>query len=338
MRLIVANHSSYPRIGDKPEQQKLRQALAAQEKHHSAAHPEEAYRRAAEEAMEEQARAGAEIITDGLVRWDDPVSRFAGRLSGAAPGKLRRFFDTDFYYRQPVFKSADPRRRKPFVLEEFKAAFPRATKAVLTGPYTLGALSSSRDPKALMKACAEALAAEVGALAEAGAAWIQIDEPALTRSPKDAGLVAQLLEPLAARRGAAKLALAVYFGPVAPLYDKLCFFPVDALVLDFTADREALTRKLLARGAPKALGLGVVDGRNARLEKLPDVLEELERLRPVLKAPENFLMPSCGLEFLPRDKAYEKLVRLREARDHFQARVAMLGSSPQSGPRPQGFT
>jgi methionine synthase II (cobalamin-independent) len=64
------------------------------------------------------------------------------------------------------------------------------------------------------------------------------------------------------------------------------------------------------------LALGVVDGRNTKLETAERLFPLLDRVLPRLQGPVT-LGPSCGLEFLPRGRARAKLETLvRLARDY----------------------
>jgi 5-methyltetrahydropteroyltriglutamate--homocysteine methyltransferase len=329
MELLLANHSSYPRIGDDPDQQILRRTIAQRDKGEKTdADVRAAEGRLTESALTGQSAAGLDVITDGLIRWYDPISHLAGRLAGVRINGLLRFFDTNFYFRQPVVH-AKPQRAEPLVVEEFtfaKAKSSRPVKAVLTGPYTLARHSIEENGGVggfakVLEAYTAALAEEVAALAAAGAGMIQVEEPALLKQPEDFPLAAQHLGALAARKGAAQLALAVYFGDAAPVYDKLQTLPVDALVLDFTYS-PSLLQTIATRGTAKTLGLGLVDGRNTRLEDASDVARQLEKIAKARNPGRAYLNPSCGLEYLPRDRAQSKLRHLAAIRKIFLGRVA----------------
>src|SRR2546425_12700459 len=91
MELTLANHSSYPRIGDDADDQVLRRTIAQWEKREKT----ERELRAAEDAMTERALreqidAGLDLVTDGQVRWYDPVSHLAGKLKGIRINGLLR--------------------------------------------------------------------------------------------------------------------------------------------------------------------------------------------------------------------------------------------------------
>ena len=178
-------------------------------------------------AISDQVSAGLDVITDGQIRWYDPVSHFAGKLEGVEIRGLLRFFDTNFYFRQPVFGSK-PVRRGPMVVDEFTfasdalAQLPVASrsgtkpmlKQVLTGPYTLAKFALSQNGAVIATALgaqaaleartavlASALAAEIKDLAAAGAEIIQVDEPAILKYPSDWPVFRAALDVLLAEPG-----------------------------------------------------------------------------------------------------------------------------------------
>lgn len=109
MKLPLASAGSYPRIGDSPELQVLRRTIALADRgERTTADLTDAEHEMTRRAIEEQARAGIELLTDSLVLWHDPISHLAGRLEGAEVGGLLRFFDTNFYVRQPVLRKPLP--------------------------------------------------------------------------------------------------------------------------------------------------------------------------------------------------------------------------------------
>jgi 5-methyltetrahydropteroyltriglutamate--homocysteine methyltransferase len=324
MELKLANHSSYPRIGDSPEGQLLRRTIALKEKGEKTdADIRAAEDRMTELALAEQDEAGLDVVTDGQIRWYDPISHLAGKLTGIHINGLLRFFDTNFYFRQPVV-DGKIERRQPLIVDEFKFArskTSRTVKAVLTGPYTLARLSLAKDAGAvqvgkLAEAYSGALAEEVAALADAGATLIQVDEPAILKHADDFGLFESGVGTLAARKKSAQLMLAFYFGDVAPLYSKLQSLPVDALCLDFTYSPK-LPAMIVSEGSSKILALGLIDGRNTRLEKADVLAREIEEIASGIKSGSAYLTPSCGLEYLPRDRAQLKLKHLATVRNTF---------------------
>ncbi len=332
MKLITASTGSFPRIGDSAELQTLRRTIASVDRgERTTADLVGAESEMTRQAIADQARAGIELLTDGQIRWNDPISYLAGKLSGVRINGLLRFFDTNFYFRQPVLTSR-PERRGELVISDFgfscnalgslptppERAGKLAMKPVLTGPYTLAKFSlvedgAMGDLEARAMAYAGALAGEIEGLADAGAEMIQVDEPAILRYPKDWPVFLSALEPLlrtredARKRGRrVQLALYVYFHDCVPHYERLVGLPVDAVGLDFSYNSK-LVDIVASAGSPVPLGLGLVDGRNTMLEKPEPVARQVEKMLPKISGQHAYLGSSCGLEYLPRDRACAKL-------------------------------
>ena len=170
MRLVITNNGSYPRVGDRPQEQKLRKAISKWEKGKlSERDLKEAENWVSSEVIREQIAAGVEVVTDGQVRWHDPVSHLAGCLENVRVGGLLRFFDTNYLYRQPVVEG-EPRWVRPVLAEDAEFAIrcsTRPLKAMITGPYTTARLSVVNEPslkddiEKLTMAYTEAFAHEV---------------------------------------------------------------------------------------------------------------------------------------------------------------------------------
>ncbi|MEE8503008.1 MAG: hypothetical protein V3T26_00985, partial [candidate division NC10 bacterium] len=259
MELRLANHSSYPRVGASREQQRLRRAYGQRERGEVSA---DAFNQIQDsvvaEVIGEQVDAGCELLTDGQIRWYDPISHLVGKLAHVEINGLLRYFDTNFYFRQPVTKGKIERSGS-MIVEEFQYAqqvSPRPIKPILTGPYTLAVSSIREAPEyrelnALVMDLAHVLAQEVGALAAAGAEVIQVEEPAILKNPKDLPLLHKALTPLSQARGSAQLALYTYFGDATTVYEALHELPVQILGLDFIY-APGLPEKIATLGSEKS--------------------------------------------------------------------------------------
>jgi 5-methyltetrahydropteroyltriglutamate--homocysteine methyltransferase len=324
MELILTNSGSYPRIGESPEEQILRRAIAAWEKGEKSSED----LRAAEDTVtkmviSEQIKAGLDLVTDGQIRWYDPISHLASRLEGVSIDGLLRFFDTNFYFRQPVVEGRI-NRVKPIIVEEFlfaKSFSSKPVKPVVTGPYTLARLSivSSHEYKTfgkLSEGFAHEIREEIKGLSQAGAEIIQIDEPAILKHPNDYEFFKEAMLIMNSAKGSSKLALYTYFGDSSLLYDRFQTLPVDILGIDFTYSR-GLIDIISDTGSKKPLGLGLIDGRNTRIESKKEIMRVLERILPRIESGFSYLNPSCGLEYLPRDRAFQKLRNMSEIKREF---------------------
>lgn len=307
MTLTTMSAGAYPRVGDAPGQQKLRKAIEARQKGDLGDAEFKAIENdAVAQAVAEQASAGVDVVTDGLLRWYDPVSHVMAKL-GAEVGGLLRWYDTNTYFRQSTL-NALPRRNGDLVVGEFtfaKGLTTKPVKPVLTGPYTLARLSLTTGPAwpALCERLASILADEVAALAAAGATWIQVDEPEILRHPEDFAVLTSAMKTIAAKKGGARLLVQTYFGNATPHVEKLLALPADAVGFDLSYS-PGIVDALKSRTG--AVALGCVDARNTRLEDADAVAKTLKPLA----GRDLILSPTTSLEYLPRDRAREKLALL----------------------------
>jgi len=317
MDLRTASAGSYPRIGDDPDQQALREACARFARGElGAAGLRAAEDDAAARAIAEQIEAGLDVVTDGLVRWYDPISHVAQALMGIRPGPLRRFFDTGMEFRQPIVRGPIVRTRA-LVTEDYAFAAARSdrpVKAVLTGPLTLAAVSVIETPaypglETLTETYAEALAGELAALGAAGARLVQLDEPAALAGPAALALLGRVLPVIVAAKGDVELMLALPFGDPLPLWPQIARLPVDVVALDLTGSPhlEALPP---AEGPIPRLALGLVDARTTAEDDVAGRAALAARVLAAAPPGPHYLTTSCGLEMVPRAAARRKLALL----------------------------
>lgn len=323
---------SYPRVGDAPGEQTLRRALHAFDREEITAEELEAvHRDLVKTVLQEQAEAGLDVVTDGQVTWNDPLSHVARDLEGIEVNGLLRWFDNNFYYRQPVL-TGPVRWARPILLQELEyasAAADRPLKAVLPGPLTFAAMSregTGAVARASAIALAEALNRELQSWQELELAWVQIEEPAFG-TDTDRGLLRELYDALL-RDVTLPVLVAPCFRDVSRTWSALFDLPVAGFHLDLRS-HAANAAALDARGFPEeaALSLGVLDARNTRRESPAEAAREVERLRSRLPANAPLLLTtSCGLEFLPRAAARAKLRILAEVRDLVAGAPAAVGA------------
>ena len=274
--------------------------------------------------IREQEEAGLDLVTDGQIRWEDLPHPAVRDVQGVRRGTLRRFFDNNVYYRRLELDGEIAWSRSA-VAEEFAFASKiarRPVKAVLPGPLTL---MISTEPKpgqtreGLLSLYTDLLRKEVEALEKAGAKEIQLDEPAFAAGEplldQAVGAIHRVLEGVKARRW-----VAVYFQDPVPILPTLAKLRVEVLSLDLVSAREKVTNLLprvvegLKGGAWKGeLALGLVDGRNTKLEDPQDLARQVKAFFPAVPADRLWLSPNCGLEFLPHAPALKKLQVLKQA-------------------------
>jgi 5-methyltetrahydropteroyltriglutamate--homocysteine methyltransferase len=314
MRTTTVGH--YPKIPNRPRPARLRQAIARLDRGEITAEElAQVQDEVTVEVIGEQVEAGLDLVTDGQIRWDDDQTYIARRLEGFEIGGLIRYFDTNTYYRQP--KVVGPVRwRQPILVRDYEFAArhsEKPVKALITGPYTLAALSTDAhygDRRRLVLDLAEALRQEALALAAAGAPVIQVNEPAILRHKEDAPLLQEALTRMLDGVDPEK-ALYTWFGDADGILPQLLELPVDVIGLDFVwgpGNWEALKRTVFTKG----LGFGIVDARNTKMESVEEIVEQIRRVGEFVPTEKLYVNPSCGLEYLPREVAFEKLKCLVE--------------------------
>jgi len=271
MKLLVANHSGYPA-----------DSTAA--------------------ALRAQEESGADIVTDGMVHWVDPLSSPAIRLAGVRLGKSVELGGIAGRCRVPVIE-ARLRRRRSLVTGDFVTASKHAhkpVKAVLTGPYTLAriahiATTAYRDKVELARDFSAMLAHEVVALSTAGATLIQVNEPLLLEQPGDVRLLRELLEPLQTAAGTnTRLMIATYGRDAASVYAQLNSLPGDVIALDCRAGHE-IVETIASVGAGKILALGLAGVSTSPGNAPADLARLAERLLRRYEFDEVFLQPRGNL-------------------------------------------
>jgi 5-methyltetrahydropteroyltriglutamate--homocysteine methyltransferase len=286
--------------------------------------------RATREAIEAQVRAGLALVTDGLVRREDPTTYLVPHLEGMRAGAMRSGFPgSGGPYTVPLVE-AEVSWKAPILLEDYLFAredTPVPLKIVLIGPYTLARLAEDRaygEPLALAMALAAALNQEVRALQAAGAACVQIDEPALPAHAADFPLFTRVWEVLS-RGITTDLHLHLQGGTLEGLYPavtrlkRMACLSVDCLSAAGTLD-------LIRTAPPPAhmrLALGLVDGRSPEVETAEGIAA-LVGDPAALPPPDRLLLGTASdLGDLELEIAAAKLRSLSEA-----ARLVALRAGP----------
>ncbi len=315
--MSVTAVGNYPKLSERPGGPNLRRAIARFETGEIFLDELRAVQDAVTlEVIREQVEAGLDLVTDGMIRWDDGQTYIARALEGFQITGLIRYFDSNTYYRQPMAVSR-VRWKGPITVQDYEFAAsnsPKPVKAVLTGPYTLARLSKDshyHDLRAFVLDLAQALNQEALALQEAGAPVIQFDEPSIVRNPSDFQLLEEAAQVLTDGISRSRTAIYTYFGSVGKIGAAFFRLPFTIIGLDLVEGPDNWT--LLSQfPADKHLAAGIVDARNTKMESIEGLVETIGRLLEHVSPDRLYVNPSCGLEFLPRSRAFEKLQRLSE--------------------------
>ncbi|MCS6855848.1 MAG: 5-methyltetrahydropteroyltriglutamate--homocysteine S-methyltransferase, partial [Elioraea sp.] len=240
-----------------------------------------------------------------------PAGRFGPEAAPAL--EMTKWFDTNYHYLVPRL-SATTRFR--LVHDRWSEAYREAraegvqTRPVLLGPITFLLLSKREDggdPLDLLPALLPAYADILRNLAEAGAAWVQIDEPALvTDLPSRAAEAYRLAyRTLADAAPGLRLLLATYFEGLRDNTSVACALPVAGLHVDLVRAPDQLDDVLAAWPRNRWLSLGLVDGRNVWRTDLRAALAIARRAREAGFGERLMIAPSCSLLHVPYSVALE---------------------------------
>lgn len=269
---------------------------------------EKVYDKATSEVIGEQRKAGIDLVTDGCLRWDDPVTFFAHGLGLELDG-LERFFDNNFYYRKPLVKGKIE-WKEPVLVPSYKKA--GNVVPVCLGPYSLAKHSLNEYYKGIENCVidfATAVNKELKALQKAGAKLIQLDEPSICFTD-DLELVANSIEE-SVKGVSSKVILATYFGSVSKIFPALLDFPVDIIGIDFvSSDNKSVIK---GNDFTKELAFGCMDARNTKLESVQSLRKEIDWALGIASEDKLYVKPNFGFDLLPHSPVLNKLKILAEA-------------------------
>ncbi|QKW17932.1 5-methyltetrahydropteroyltriglutamate--homocysteine S-methyltransferase [Kitasatospora sp. NA04385] len=251
----------------------------------------------------------------------DPLAGYFAMARGtqqAPPLEMTKWFDTNYHYLVPelgpdtVF-AANPAKAVAELGEAL--ALGHAARPVLVGPITYLLLAKPApdapadfQPLTLLDRLLPVYAELLADLRAAGAAWVQLDEPALVqdRTPAELNAAARAYRELGAPADRPKLLVASYFDRLGEALPVLAKAPVEGLALDFTGPAAANLDDLAALGGlpGKRLVAGVVDGRNVWINDLGKSLTTLGTLLGLADTVD--VATSCSLLHVPLDAAAER--------------------------------
>ncbi|GAA5057146.1 5-methyltetrahydropteroyltriglutamate--homocysteine S-methyltransferase [Nocardia callitridis] len=243
----------------------------------------------------------------------DPLDRYFAAARGndtVEPLEMTKWFDTNYHYLVPEIGADTTFSLNPEkVLQELREAIELGVPArpVVVGPITFLKLAKSATGSPL-----DRLGELVGLyrellrlLAEAGAQWVQLDEPALvtdlTADELDAVRTTYAELSSAAERPA--ILVATYFGHPDAALPALAGTDIDAVALDFTAGVDVAAVAEVPALANKLLVAGLVDGRNVWRADLDHGLAMLATL--LGSADSVAVSTSCSLLHVPYTLAVE---------------------------------
>src|SRR5215469_12546534 len=272
-------------------------------------------------AIRDQERAGIDILTDGEMRRESYSNRFATALDGVdidnpgqaptrTPGRT-----------QPVPRVVGPVRRKHAVeardVRFLRANTERRIKITVPGPFTMSMQAQDDYYKDEMNLALDYAAAgndEIKDLFAAGADIVQIDEPYMQARPDKAAEIGVRALNRALDGVAGPTAVHLCFGYAAFVKQRpagYSFLPElersIAQQISIETAQSHLDCAVLAKLPSKQIMLGVIDLADTTIETPETVAARIRRALPYV-APERLVIaPDCGMKYLPREIAFQKL-------------------------------
>lgn len=223
--------------------------------------------------------------------------------------EMTKWFDTNYHYIVPEFESNMTfKQSSTKALDEYHEAKASGveTRPVILGPVSyllLGkAMSDDVQPLALLDGLLPVYQAVLAQLAEAGAEWVQIDEPCLVLDLSDEAKQAyQSAYEILANGKKPQLMLTTYFGALQDNLSLAVNLPTAGLHIDLTRAPEQLDAVVDALPSDKVLSLGIINGRNVWRADLSQALETITPVIEKLGADRVLVASSSSLQYSPYD-------------------------------------
>ncbi|MBV8031561.1 MAG: 5-methyltetrahydropteroyltriglutamate--homocysteine methyltransferase [Betaproteobacteria bacterium] len=271
-------------------------------------------------ALADQERAGIDIVTDGEMRRESYFNHFANALSGIDLDRPATTLNR-VGKKTCVPRVVGPIRRERAVeveaLRFLKANAKGPVKITVPGPFTLTQLAVDEhygDERKLALAYAQAVNEELRDLENAGADYLQLDEPYMQAQPEKARRFA--IEAIDRALEGIRVPTIVHlcFGYAYVVADKpsgYSFLPELAKCrcdqISIEAAQPKLDPSVLKSLPGKTILFGALDLASKDAET-PELVAK--RIRGALEhvAPERLVVaPDCGMKYLPRELAFAKL-------------------------------
>lgn len=231
--------------------------------------------------------------------------------------EMTKWFDTNYHYMVPEVSEDQVFRlttQKPVAHFLEAKALGIHTRPVVLGPVTFLKLAKARPstfkPLDLLAKLLPVYEELFRRLSEAGADWVQVDEPILTLDLTEGERHALKVsyDALAKAAPGLKVMLTTYFGALADNLSAVATLPVAGLHVDLARAPEQLDAVVGALRADQVLSLGVIDGRNIWRADLAAIID---RLAPVIAARGKDaveIAASCSLLHVPIDLELETAI------------------------------
>jgi 5-methyltetrahydropteroyltriglutamate--homocysteine methyltransferase len=279
-------------------------------------------------AVDDQLRAGAELITDGEMQRVDFNLGFYQRLSNLRPLEQGRRWGPPAHDQRSRYLCTGPLQAPGGLglVEEYRrlrSITQALVKVPVPGPFTLaGCLEGGEvyaDRLEITQALLPIVNREMKSLVAAGVTFLQLDEPSFACRPDRPEQFLDIIT-RTVQGVAGFISLHLCFGnyraravgrrSYRPLFPHLARAPVQQLALEF-ASREMAELDLAADiRPPMGLAAGLVDVKNTWVEPPELVAERLRQVLAYIEPERVQATPDCGFSQTARFIATRKLASL----------------------------
>ena len=279
---------------------------------------EEAKDDAARLITQEHERCGLDVVCDGEMRRNEMVEYFAHRIDGYEFNGPVKVWGHNYFDKPSVVDEVE--YGEEWLVSEYEFTSDVATQPVkvpITGPYTLAKWSFNEvydDEADLAYELAELVNEEIEALVDAGARYIQIDEPALATTPDDHAIVGECLERIVADIPEdVRLGLHVCYGDYSRIYPEILEYPVHEFDIELCNGGYDQLDVFKEPTFTKDLAMGVVDIHAREIETVEEIKENIKKALEIVPPERLTVSPDCGVKLLPREVAYGKMENMVQA-------------------------
>ncbi|MGY5765716.1 5-methyltetrahydropteroyltriglutamate--homocysteine S-methyltransferase [Brachybacterium sp. DNPG3] len=237
-------------------------------------------------------RFASVVGADGTVDLDGYFSLARGTAE-QSPLEMTKWFDTNYHYLVPeIGPDTDVHLAATTVVDLYRESLEdgAGTRPVLVGPVTLLVLAKAQDsapegfdPLDRLDDVVAVYAEILAQLAEAGAPWVQLDEPALAADQRvDAAALAAALQRaegvLVKAEKRPQILVTTPYGGIGDLLQAVIATGVEAVHVDLTRGDIPTVAQLEGIGSTRLVA-GVVEGRSVWRTELPTAAARLAEVR-----------------------------------------------------------
>lgn len=229
--------------------------------------------------------------------------------------EMTKWFNTNYHYIVPEYEQQKLSLGHNYLLDLFneaKSVLSTTPKPTFIGPYSFIQLTKGYCEKTVASFILQLLPLYeqvIQQLVDAGAEWIQLEEPMFTQEldEEQLQLIDVIYQQLADHVPGANLMISTYFEAI-PQYERIVQLPVAGIGLDFVHGYKDNLQAIKQYSFPgnKVLAAGIINGRDIWVSPLKEVTQKVEAILQLVSPKALWLQPSCNLQHSPVTTAAEK--------------------------------